>query len=70
MDIGKIVSGMFFLILVFLVLSRASEFNNIVSTVGGFVTTQTQALQGVTTSGATVIQPTSGGNLLSNFIPH
>lgn len=61
MDLNKVVAGSFFLILVFLVVSRANEVNLLVSTIGGFVTRYTQTLQGVSSS----------GNLIqsSNFTP-
>lgn len=57
MDVDKIVAGMFFLILVFILVSRASNFNSIVKSIGGVVTAQTQALQGVSTG-------FGGGNLI------
>jgi hypothetical protein len=65
MDVNKLVAGMFFLILVFIIVSRASDFNTIVKSVGGVVTAQTQALQGVSTFGnATLIQGVPQNNLL------
>ncbi len=54
MNLDKIISGMFGLIILFLLLTRAGELNSIVRSVGGFITSQTQALQGV--SGGGLIQ--------------
>jgi hypothetical protein len=49
MDVNKIFASMFFLILVFLIVTRAGEVNLLVQSIGGFITKQTQALQGVST---------------------
>jgi hypothetical protein len=49
--IEKVLASMFGLILVFLLLTRASEFNSIVSAVADFVTTQTAILQGRSVTG-------------------
>jgi hypothetical protein len=45
--INRLIAGTFGLIMLFLLLSRSSDFTSIISSVGGFVTNQTQALQGV-----------------------
>ena len=50
-QVDKIVGGMFGLILVFLVLTRAAEFNSIIKNVSSFVTTQTAQLQGYNPAG-------------------
>lgn len=47
MDVNKILASMFGLILVFILVSRADEVNTLVNSIGGFITTQTKALQGV-----------------------
>lgn len=60
-DVNKILASMFGLILVFLLLSRADEFNSIISAMGGFITNQTRALQGVSYGGQYQII-TRGGN--------
>ncbi len=57
-DLDRILSGMFLLILVFLLLSRSGETNSIIQSFGNFVETQTAILQGTTTSGRTVIPGT------------
>lgn len=44
--VERIVAGMFGLILVFLLLSRSSEFNSIINSFGGFVQSQSLILQG------------------------
>lgn len=49
MNVDKALTGMFSLILVFLLLSRSDEFTKIIDASGGFITQQTQALQGVST---------------------
>jgi hypothetical protein len=48
-DVERVISAMFGLIVLFLILSRAGEFNAIVRAIGGFVTEQTRTLQGVGT---------------------
>jgi hypothetical protein len=62
MDLDKVLAGMFFLILTFLLLSRASEFNGIIQSVASFVTSQTQVLQGV--GYGSVIQGTNQNRVL------
>lgn len=49
MDLDKIFASMFGLILVFILVSRADQVNKLVTSIGGFITSQTQALQGVST---------------------
>ena len=51
MDLDKIFASMFGLILVFILVSRADEVNTLITGIGGFITRQTQALQGVSTPG-------------------
>lgn len=58
-DLDRVLSGMFLLILVFLLLSRSGETNSIIQSFGNFVETQTAILQGTTTSGRTVIPGTN-----------
>jgi len=54
-NLDKVIASMFGLILVFLILSRSGEFNSVVNAIGGFVTSQTAQLQGVTSTGQTII---------------
>lgn len=49
MNVEKVIGTMFGLILVFLILTRAAEFNAIIKQVSGFVTQQTAQLQGYNT---------------------
>ncbi len=49
-DIDKYVAGIFSLILVFLLVSRADSVNTLVKSIGGFVTQETAQLQGVSIS--------------------
>lgn len=61
--VERIIGSMFGLIILFLVLSRASEFNSIIKAAGSFVTQQTAQLQGygtVTAPAAKVAQGTGG----------
>jgi len=51
MDVGKILAGMGYLILVFLLLTRSREVSTIIKSAGGFITQQTTALQGVDITG-------------------
>lgn len=51
MNLERIIGGMGLLILVFLLLSRADSANTVIRSIGGFVTDQTRALQGLTPSG-------------------
>lgn len=44
--INRVVGAMFGLIALFLILTRAAEFNAIIRTGGGFITQQTAQLQG------------------------
>ena len=60
MKLDNIIEGMFGLILVFLILSRASSFNSVVGSVGGFVSKQTQILQGVNPNTGSIV---AGGGL-------
>lgn len=55
MDVNKILASMFFLILVFLLVSRASEVSAILTTAGSVLTTQTKALQGIGGAGEKLI---------------
>lgn len=55
MRIDQIIGGMFSLILVFIIVSRADQVNQLVTSVGSFVTAQTKALQGVGYAGETLI---------------
>ena len=59
MDVGKILAGMGYLILVFLLLTRSREVSTIIKSAGGFITQQTVALQGVTEGSGRLIG--SGG---------
>ena len=56
MDINKIFASMFALILVFILVSRADEVNTLVTSIGGFITSQTKALQGVGYAGESLIK--------------
>jgi len=49
--VERVLSATFGLILVFLLLSRADEFNRIIRAGGEFITSQTRILQGVGTTG-------------------
>lgn len=53
--IERVLASMFGLILVFLLLTRSSEFNSIISSISDFVTMQTAILQGRNVQG----QPTT-----------
>lgn len=55
--LAKVIGGMFGLILVFLILSRAAEFNAIIRSVSSFVTQQTAQLQGYNTTLSSGISP-------------
>lgn len=51
MNVDKILTGMGYLILVFLLVTRSREVSVIIKSAGGFVTEQTRALQGVSPYG-------------------
>lgn len=56
MDVDKVFASMFGLILVFILVSRADQVNTLVTSIGGFITKQTQALQGVGYPGQSLIK--------------
>jgi CRISPR/Cas system-associated endoribonuclease Cas2 len=56
LNLDKIITGMGYLILIFLLTTRSESVSQIIGALGNFATAQTRALQGVTTAGATLIQ--------------
>ena len=69
MKLDNIIEGMFGLILVFLILSRADSFNTVVKALGGFVTKQTAVLQGINPSTGYLVgaAPSNGNNNASSI---
>jgi hypothetical protein len=55
--VEQVIGWAVMLILVFLILSRASEANSIINTIGGFASAETRNLQGYDPSGKLVASP-------------
>jgi len=62
-EVEKVLAGMGYLILVFLLVTRSREVSQILNTAGNVLTTQTRALQGVDTTGKSSL--IGGGNGLN-----